>query len=120
VKVAAGAPHPAVLARLLHGFRPASSLDVEGVIRLPARERLGSGLALVEEDSGGVPLREVLAEGPLAPARFLDVAVRVTSIFGRIHTRDVVHKDVNPNVPAMRERSRRMRRLGRVRRVLRH
>ncbi|MBM4397023.1 MAG: AAA family ATPase [Deltaproteobacteria bacterium] len=97
VKLAAGAPpHPAVLARLRHEFRLASSLDVEGVIRVLALERLGSGLALVEEDFGGVSLREVLAEGPLAPARFLDVALRLTSILGRIHARDVVHKDVNP------------------------
>jgi predicted ATPase/class 3 adenylate cyclase len=93
---AADPPPPAILARFRHEHRLASSLDVDGVIRVLALEKLGAGLALVEEDFGGVSLREVLAPGPLDTRRFLEIAVRVAGILARIHARDVVHKDLNP------------------------
>jgi len=93
---AADYPQPSVLARLKHEFKLASSLDIEGVIKVLALEKFGNGLALVVEDFGGGPLKELLAEGPMDLEEFLDLALRITHILGQLHARDVIHKDINP------------------------
>ncbi len=89
-------PLPSVLARLKHEFKLLSSLDVEGIIKVLALEKFGNGLALVIEDFGGTALKELLAEGPMDLEEFLNMAVRITSILGKLHARDVIHKDINP------------------------
>jgi len=93
---AADYPQPSILARLKHEFKLATSLDVEGAVKILALEKFGNGLALIVEDFGGSPLKELLAEGPMDIEEFLELAVRMTGILGRLHARDVIHKDINP------------------------
>jgi len=94
---AADYPGPGELARLKHEFQLASSLDMDGVTRVVGLEKYRNGLALVAEDFGGEPLKDVMkGEEKPAVASFLRRAIRLAEILGQLHERGVVHKDVNP------------------------
>ena len=73
--------------------------SVEGVIRVESLVPHGEGnLALVME-SFGLSLAESLARrkpSRLSLREFLPLAVRIARILGRVHERDIVHKDVVP------------------------
>ncbi|MCP3140784.1 AAA family ATPase [Pyxidicoccus xibeiensis] len=51
--------------------------------------------ALVMEDFGGQPLDQLLG-APMAPGRFLELALPIVVAVSELHERDVIHKDLKP------------------------
>ena len=52
--------------------------------------------AMLLADEGGVPLVSVLSAGPLSLAELLTLAVDLAEVVAAVHSRGVVHKDINP------------------------
>lgn len=52
---------------------------------------------IVEEDIGGDSLAMILARGDIDIVTALTIAIRIADILGRIHQRQVIHKDMNPS-----------------------
>jgi tRNA A-37 threonylcarbamoyl transferase component Bud32 len=95
VKVA-DAPHSGLQAnaRLEREFALTRALDDAGVTCAVALERAGRHNCLVFADTGRISLASYL-EGRSLPMRsFFVIARQIAETLGRIHARDIVHKDV--------------------------
>ena len=96
------AQHPETLARFRSEGRHAGSLSHPGIARVydygeDAVGASGPGLAyLVMELVDGPSLTEVLARGPLAPGRTMDVVAQAAAGLDAAHRAGLVHRDVKP------------------------
>jgi len=88
-------PTRSSLARLMHEYGLRDDLDGAWAVRPVELVREGGRTILVLEDCGGAPLERLLGR-PLEPARFLRLAIALTTALGRLHERGFVHKDVKP------------------------
>ena len=59
-------------------------LDIEGVLKTHSLEKYHNGLALILEAFDGTPLSDVIAASRLDLARFLDLAIKMAEIIGRV------------------------------------
>ncbi len=84
------------LSRLKHEYELLTSLDLPGVLKAHSLEKHHNGLALILEAFDGKPLAEHIAKGGIDIRRFLDFAISMAGIVGRIHDRGILHKDINP------------------------
>ena len=89
------APSTVSLARLqhIHGLR--DQLDPAWATRPQALEHRDGRPILVFEDPGGAPLVSLVGS-PWDLTRFLHVACSLAAALGRLHARDLVHKDIRP------------------------
>ncbi len=71
-------------------------LGVRGVTRPQGCERVNNRPVLVLEEVQGVALSEAVGR-PFELARFLELAVALTSTLAEIHLRGVIHKDLKPS-----------------------
>ncbi|EPX58651.1 serine/threonine protein kinase [Cystobacter fuscus DSM 2262] len=85
------------VARLHREYRLTRELAMEGIIEVLALERFGTSVAIILEDFGAESLARLLTGRPVELPRFLDLALRLAEILGRVHRRDVIHKDINPS-----------------------
>jgi len=85
------------LARMRHEFQLLRDLDIEGAPRALDLVAQESGFVLVLEDEGGVPLSQLLEDGPLDLRDALAYAFRLAGVVTRLHARDVIHKQITPD-----------------------
>jgi predicted ATPase/class 3 adenylate cyclase/GAF domain-containing protein/tRNA A-37 threonylcarbamoyl transferase component Bud32 len=83
-------------ARLEREFALTRALDDPGVASAVALERAGRHSFLVFPDTGRISLAGYLEGRSLAVRSFFVIARQVAETLGRIHARDIVHKDVKP------------------------
>ncbi len=89
-------PSDRELEKFKYEYENLKSLDVEGVIKPHALENLGRGKALIMEDFGGIPLNRGI-EGRAGDLEFfLETALAVVRILGKIHGAGIIHKDIKP------------------------
>ncbi|EDM79408.1 Serine/Threonine protein kinase and Signal Transduction Histidine Kinase [Plesiocystis pacifica SIR-1] len=87
---------PAVEARVEHEFALLEALDIEGVVKALALQRVGQQLVLLLERVPGQDL-SVYTEGqPVEVETFLSIAIQLTDILARLHARRVIHRDIKP------------------------
>jgi len=77
------------------------SLDLEGVVKAYSQQDYQRTLVIFLEDFGGESLEYWMQHRPetfcpMSLSAFLRLAIDLTDILGRIHTAQVIHKDVNP------------------------
>lgn len=89
-------PAPEDRARLRLEHDLLRGLDDPGVVRPLELLAQGNNLVLVLEDIGGAPLHAQEDYGRLEVERFLELAVQMAGVLGRIHRHGLIHKDVNP------------------------
>jgi predicted ATPase/class 3 adenylate cyclase len=91
-------PHagPQASARLEREFALTHAIDDAGVATPIALERSGRHNVLVFPDSGRISLASYLEGRSLPIHSFFVIARQVAETLGRIHARDIVHKDVKP------------------------
>ncbi|MDA0673035.1 MAG: serine/threonine-protein kinase PknK, partial [Cyanobacteria bacterium] len=70
--------------------------QVPGVVRVYGLEQVDHRPVIVLEDYGAQTLGEYMARQPLTIAAFLDLAIALTEILGRVHEAHIIHKDINP------------------------
>ncbi|MBV1878270.1 MAG: AAA family ATPase [Pseudomonadales bacterium] len=89
-------PRPAQLAQFRQESEIIQTLNCEGVIKCLELIPIGSSLAMVLEDFGGLALDKVIQQGPLTLKEFLPVAISISQTLTEIHDKHVIHKDINP------------------------
>jgi PAS domain S-box-containing protein len=81
--------------RLKHEYALKAELDADWAARPVALARHDDRMTLVLEDPGGAPLDRLLGR-PLDLSTFLRIAISLAEALGRVHERDLIHKDVKP------------------------
>ena len=71
-------------------------LETDGVVQAYELIPHQNGLVRVLEDFGGESLQALLQTQRFALVEFLELAIVLTDILGRIHAANVIHKDINP------------------------
>ncbi|MBD1810024.1 AAA family ATPase [Microcoleus sp. FACHB-SPT15] len=94
-------PTPAELTRYKQEYEITRSLNIEGVIKAYSQKDYQRSLMMLLEDFGGESLAKWMQESPQAYcpvplAQFLSLAIKITEILGRIHSSNIIHKDINP------------------------
>ena len=93
-------PTPLELERYQQEYEILRTLDIEGVIKVYGLECDRRSIALILEDFGGQSLchwmrdRSVVSGG-ISIDLFLQLAIEIVEILGRIHDAGIVHKDIN-------------------------
>lgn len=83
------------IARFRYEYTLTGKLDSPGVIRVFDYIRYRNQYAIILEDYGAVDMLTALP-GPVELGLFFELAIKITSILGDIHHRNVIHKDINP------------------------
>jgi serine/threonine protein kinase len=91
------ADHPSLssLDRLAHEYELKDELDGAWAVHPLELVRDGGRTMLVLEDPGGEPLDRLLG-GPMEVGSFLRLAIGIAKAVGKVHGRDLVHKDIKP------------------------
>lgn len=94
-------PTPAELTRYKQEYEITRSLNIDGVVKAYDLQDYQRSLVMLLEDFGGESLAKWMQEspqayGPLPLTQFLRLAIEITEILGKIHTANVIHKDINP------------------------
>ncbi|WP_394839939.1 protein kinase [Pendulispora rubella] len=84
-----------VLARFERELRVLASLDHPNVV--PLRDYFPDGPALVLAWMPGGTLEEMLARGPIAPARAVEIACALLGALEEAHRVGVLHRDIKPS-----------------------
>ncbi|MFL5025907.1 MAG: serine/threonine protein kinase, partial [Microvirga sp.] len=92
---AAEHPTPDSLHRLTHEYALKDDLDEAWAVRPLELVREHGQTMLLLEDPGGEPLDRLIGR-PMAIARFLRLAIALTTALGRLHERGLIHKDLKP------------------------
>ena len=89
---------PTSRTRFLREAKAANRIKYEHIIDITDYGETDDGLVfLVMEYLDGVPLNEEIANGPMRPARALDIALQVAQALARAHELDVIHRDIKPD-----------------------
>ncbi|EDM75276.1 probable serine/threonine kinase protein with two-component sensor domain [Plesiocystis pacifica SIR-1] len=78
-------------------FRVLAELDVEGVVRPLALERVGDRLVLLLDQVEGTDLRTHSHGQALGLQHFLDIASRLVRVLAEVHERGVIHRALQPS-----------------------
>jgi predicted ATPase/class 3 adenylate cyclase len=87
---------PQASARLEREYALTRALDDPGIVIAHSVHRVGRHCALVFPDSGRISLAHYLEGRTLPLPLFFLIARQIAETLGRVHARDVVHKDVKP------------------------
>ncbi|HYX19226.1 MAG TPA: serine/threonine-protein kinase, partial [Thermoanaerobaculia bacterium] len=92
------------LRRFEQEARAASSLNHPNIVTVHEIGSANGTAYLAMELVDGASLRELLASGPMAPKRMLDVAVQIAEGLAKAHGAGIVHRDLKPeNVMVSRD-----------------
>ncbi|YAF99109.1 MAG: PAS domain S-box protein (plasmid) [Nodularia sp. CChRGM 3473] len=94
-------PSPAELTRYRQEYKITRSLNLEGVVKAYSQQDYQRTLVIILEDFGGESLEQWMHKRPdifcpMPLSTFLGLAIALTDILGRIHTANIIHKDINP------------------------
>jgi PAS domain S-box-containing protein len=94
-------PSPQELTRYRQEYEITRSLNLEGVIKAYSQQNYQRTLVILLEDFGGESLEYWMRQRPesfcpMPLAAFLQIAIDLTDILGRVHAAQVIHKDINP------------------------
>ena len=94
-------PTPAELTRYKQEYEITRSLNLDGVVKAYSQQDYQRTLVIILEDFGGESLAKLVndlaGEFPMPLPEFLSLAIEITEILGRIHSSNVIHKDINPS-----------------------
>ncbi|KYC43850.1 PAS domain S-box protein [Scytonema hofmannii PCC 7110] len=90
-------PSPERLAWFKREYEITRSLNIPGVIKAIGIEAEEQRPIIVLEDFGGESLSLLGLSGNLSLLDFLQLAISITDILGRIHAQNIIHKDINPS-----------------------
>ncbi len=90
-------PTPEEILRYKQEYKITHNLSVEGVVKAYSLEKNQNTPVIIFEDFGGESLKILMNNNAFALKEFLFLAIKITEILGEIHSRHIIHKDINPS-----------------------
>ncbi|MEG5048339.1 AAA family ATPase [Microcoleus sp. B4-C1] len=90
-------PTPAELYRYQQEYEITRLLNLEETIKAYELRKYDNTQLMLLEDFGGESLKILLDGRPLALPEFLHLAIQITDALGKVHQKNVIHKDINPS-----------------------
>jgi serine/threonine protein kinase len=84
--------------------RSASALNVPNIVTIHEIGEVENRHYIATEFIDGQTLREIIANGPMAFAEALDVAIQVTKALAAAHESGIIHRDIKPENIMVRRR----------------
>ena len=84
------------LAEMRHEHEITQALEIDGVLRSEELVRCENGLALIMENTEGLPLRKLMDTARFDLPDSLKVAVSLTGTLKEVHRQGILHKMINP------------------------
>jgi predicted ATPase/signal transduction histidine kinase/tRNA A-37 threonylcarbamoyl transferase component Bud32 len=89
-------PTPEELTRYRQEYEITKSLNFDGVVKTYGMEKYQNTLVIILEDFGGESLKQFLTKRPFLIKEFLLLAILISDSLSKIHTANIIHKDINP------------------------
>ncbi|PSF35692.1 serine/threonine-protein kinase PknK [Aphanothece hegewaldii CCALA 016] len=89
-------PTPAQLHRYQQEYSFTHSLNIDGVIKSYAIQSYQRTQVIIFEDFGATSLKQLFQEQSLSVEEWLWFGIKLSDILGRIHSENIIHKDINP------------------------
>ncbi|MEG4911718.1 AAA family ATPase [Microcoleus sp. B7-D4] len=90
-------PTPAELYRYQQEYEITRRLNLEETIKAYELRQYENTQVMLLEDFGGESLKIVQSGRPYAVPDFLHLALQITDALGKVHQKNVIHKDINPS-----------------------
>ena len=90
-------PTPNEIATITKEFDTLVNLDIDGVNKAIELLNFNNRPVIVLQDFNGIPLADYIQSKKLSLIKFLEIAIKITEILGRVHARNIMHKDINPH-----------------------
>ena len=90
-------PTPAELYRYQQEYEITRRLNLEETIKAYELRKYENTQVMLLEDFGGESLKILLDGRPFALPEFLHLAIQITDALGKVHQKNVIHKDINPS-----------------------
>ncbi|MDZ7343113.1 MAG: protein kinase, partial [candidate division KSB1 bacterium] len=89
-------PAAADVASLKREYDIIASLRLSGVAKVLALEQYQKSPALILEDLGGAPLRNLIDSQSIDLGAFFEIGIRLSATLAALHKNHVIHKDIAP------------------------
>jgi serine/threonine protein kinase len=90
-------PTPAELVRYQQEYEITRSFELGGVVKAHELRKHNNTLVMLLEDFGGESLEILLEKRQFTLLEFLQTAIQIAEILGKIHSSNIIHKDINPS-----------------------
>ncbi|MEG4446059.1 AAA family ATPase [Microcoleus sp. AT9_B5] len=90
-------PTPQELLRYRTEYRITRELKEAGVVRVYDLQKYQNSLVIFVEDFGGESLKIWMQQRKFSLNEFLLLAIATTETLGKIHSANIIHKDINPS-----------------------
>jgi len=89
-------PAAADIAGLKREYDIIKNLQLEGIAKAYALEQLHKSPALILEDIGGEPLRNLIDANRIDLGVFFEIGIKLSGILAAVHQHNIIHKDIAP------------------------
>lgn len=76
-------------------YKITKNLNIDGVVKVYSLEKYQNTLAIILEDFGAESLKVLLNNRSFCLCEFLQIAVKIATVLEKIHTANIIHKDLN-------------------------
>lgn len=90
-------PTPSEIARFKQEYNLVKNLDIKNIIKIFDLVEYDNQYAIIEEDFGGVSLKELLKTKSLELKSFLEFSSKISETLGFIHKNNIIHLDIKPD-----------------------
>jgi predicted ATPase/class 3 adenylate cyclase len=90
-------PSPLEALLLKREYELGCSLAISGVPRFESFGKFDNRYAIFMEDSGGKSLRHLFTGRMVDIPTFLQIAIQLSQILGRLHVQQIIHRDIKPD-----------------------
>ncbi len=90
-------PTPSEIARFTQEYNLLRTLDIQNVIKIYELVKDDDQYAIIEEDFGGISLKDSLRSKELDLKSLLQISAKISGTLGLIHKNNIIHLDIKPD-----------------------
>ncbi len=90
-------PSSESLAHFKFEYELLNKLNIDGIIKVFEMEKLNDKPIFFMEEFSGISLKEYIKKEKIYLEEFLDISIKVLKILKQIHSKNIIHKDINPS-----------------------